>query len=78
MTVSPRGSYNHWVRSPDADQAYWTCGWMLDYPWPVGPHTWNPRSFHRRTTEAGARRFCRLHGLQFPPVPPPLEDSGAT
>ena len=39
--------------------------WTVDYYYASSQLRW-PRRFRRWTDEAGARRFCRKHGLAMP------------
>jgi hypothetical protein len=62
----PAGSYRHGVQrfGNDHYRIYWT----VDRYYPTS-RLRHPRLFQRDTDEAGAQRFAKRWGVEFPPNP---------
>lgn len=55
-------SYGHACRY---EWGVWTISWVVDFYY-EGTRGRFPRRFRRETTEAGAKRFCKKHKIDFP------------
>lgn len=58
----PGRSYGHYIENLTW---YYEISWMVDFYY-SGSRLRFPRRFRRFTDKAGAKRFCRKHGLALP------------